>query len=61
MEIREGRAVVETAGVRLQVPLDELVSRGPPVGQPAGTASASPPGGDILAGPRSPILNPKSI
>ncbi len=41
VEIREGRAVVEAAGVRLQVPLEELVFQGPPMENPPGTASAS--------------------
>ena len=41
VEIRDDRAVVETAGVRIQVALADLVFRGPPTG--TGAPTTSPP------------------
>jgi DNA mismatch repair protein MutS2 len=40
VEIRDGRAVVETSGVRLQVPTSDLVYLGPTTEKPKATGSA---------------------
>jgi len=53
LEIREGRAVVEAAGVRLQVPTADLVFLGPPAEDERPTSSASPPLASSWQGPEA--------
>jgi DNA mismatch repair protein MutS2 len=55
VELRDDRAVVETAGVRLQVPLNELVYQGPPREQPAPKTSASERAASSWQGPEGEV------
>ncbi|MFH1762942.1 MAG: endonuclease MutS2 [Gemmatimonadota bacterium] len=53
VEIREGRAVVEAAGVRLQLPATDLVYLGPPAGDQGKPTSTSAPLASSWQGPEA--------
>jgi len=57
VEIREGRAIVETAGVRFQVPISDLVFLGPPS---PGRKKTPPPPSPTAAAWQGPDADPKT-